>query len=333
MMTTNKFEFALSLNLIVLTAALLVGVSQAQNSPTDFLSAHNNARANVSVGAMTWDATVAKYAQDYADLRKADCQLVHSTGGSYGENIAWSSSSNFTGVAAVNLWVAEKAFYSYPANTCQSGKVCGHYTQVVWRNSIRLGCGRVTCNNGGTFIICSYDPREFASMGRFSHMKLGSSVPRMSLLIVTMSLLIQTSQASPRPYDYLKGHNDARANVGVAPLVWNKTVAAYAREYASKRSADCNLIHSEGPYGENIAMGPGGGPFPVKYAVIMWLSEGRNYDYASNSCRGPGCGHYTQVVWRNSIHLGCAKVICDNGGTFIICSYDPPGNYIGERPY
>ncbi|KAI3904722.1 hypothetical protein MKW92_038341 [Papaver armeniacum] len=173
-------------------------------------------------------------------------------------------------------------------------------------------------------------------MGRFSHMKLGSSsVSVMSLLIIiTMSLLIRTSQASPVPYDYLKGHNDARAIVGVAPLVWNETVADYARDYANERAADCNLIHSGGPYGENIAMGSSGWPFPVKYAVVMWVSEESDYDYASNSCRSDkACLHYTQVVWRNTIYLGCAKVICDNGGTFITCSYDPPGNYDGERPY
>ncbi|KAI3930072.1 hypothetical protein MKX01_020742 [Papaver californicum] len=157
-MNTNKFAFSVALNLIVLVAALLVGVSQAQNSAADYLNAHNTARANVGVVAMTWDATVEEYAQDYANLRAADCKLQHS-GGKYGENIAWSSSLTFSGVSAVNLWVAEKAYYSYPANTCQAGKVCGHYTQVIWKNSIRLGCGRANCtSNSGTFIVCSYDP-------------------------------------------------------------------------------------------------------------------------------------------------------------------------------
>ncbi|KAI3830459.1 hypothetical protein MKX03_018149 [Papaver bracteatum] len=176
-------------------------------------------------------------------------------------------------------------------------------------------------------------------MGRLRHMKLGSSsISVMSLLIITMSsLLIHTSQASPTPRDFLMtliNHNLARAHVGVAPIVWNEKVAAYARDYANKRAADCNLIHSMGPYGENLAMGPRGGPFVVKDAVTMWVGEENDYNYASNSCRQKkGCGHYTQVIWRKSVHVGCARVICHNGGTFIICSYDPPGNIIGQRPY
>ena len=56
------------------------------------------------------------------------------------------------------MWVAEKNDYDYPSNTCAAGKVCGHYTQVVWRNSVNLGCGRVQCANGWAYVICSYDP-------------------------------------------------------------------------------------------------------------------------------------------------------------------------------
>ncbi|KAK9988771.1 hypothetical protein SO802_029010 [Lithocarpus litseifolius] len=105
---------------------------------------------------MTWDANLATFAQNYANQHKGDCRLVHS-GGPYGENLA-GSTGDLTGTAAVNLWVAEKSQYNYNSNSCVGG-VCGHYTQVVWRNSVRLGCAKVRCNNGGTFIGCNYDPR------------------------------------------------------------------------------------------------------------------------------------------------------------------------------
>ena len=29
-----------------------------------------------------------------------------------------------------------------------------HYTQIVWKNSVRMGCAKVRCNNGQTFITC-----------------------------------------------------------------------------------------------------------------------------------------------------------------------------------
>ncbi|XP_074286032.1 pathogenesis-related protein 1C-like [Silene latifolia] len=136
----------------------LLQICHAQNSPQDYVNAHNTARAAVGVGNIAWDNTVAAYAQNYANQRMGDCALVHS-GGQYGENLAWGSGNSLTGTAAVQLWVNEKADYDYNSNTCAPGKVCGHYTQVVWANSVRLGCASVQCNNnGGVFVICSYDP-------------------------------------------------------------------------------------------------------------------------------------------------------------------------------
>ncbi|KAK7856648.1 basic form of pathogenesis-related protein 1 [Quercus suber] len=65
----------------------------------------------------------------------------------------------------------------------------------------------------------------------------------------------------------------------------------------------------------------------------LWVAEKNCYDYNRNTCVGGQCLHYTQVVWRNSVRLGCARVQCNNGWWFVTCSYDPPGNYDGQRPY
>ncbi|KAL2537290.1 CAP superfamily protein [Forsythia ovata] len=141
--------------------------------------------------------------------------------------------------------------------------------------------------------------------------------------------LLDLPQNSPQ--DFLSTHNEARAQVGVPPLVWNDTVAAYALNYANERRADCELAHSEGPYGENLA--EGWGKLAAGDAVSLWVGERSCYEYDSNSCVDGECLHYTQVVWRDSVHLGCARVQCSNGWLFVICNYDPPGNYIGQRPY
>ncbi|KAD5317938.1 hypothetical protein R6Q59_033267 [Mikania micrantha] len=150
----ESFTFAL---ICFLTSLAMLPITHAQNSQQDYLDAHNAARAQVSVGNMVWNTTVAAYAQSYANQRIGDCNMVHS-GGPYGENLA-EGSGTFTGTAAVNLWVNEKTYYDYTTNTCASGHTCGHYTQVVWRNSVQLGCARVQCtNNGWWFVICSYYP-------------------------------------------------------------------------------------------------------------------------------------------------------------------------------
>ncbi|KAH7569359.1 hypothetical protein JRO89_XS06G0150700 [Xanthoceras sorbifolium] len=39
------------------------------------------------------------------------------------------------------------------------------------------------------------------------------------------------------------------------------------------------------------------------------------------------------IVWRNTRKIGCARIVCDDGDVFMTCNYDPPGNYVGEKPY
>ena len=36
--------------------------------------------------------------------------------------------------------------------------VVGHYTQVVWTSSVRLGCGISGLPSGGTMVVCQYGP-------------------------------------------------------------------------------------------------------------------------------------------------------------------------------
>ncbi|KFK35951.1 hypothetical protein AALP_AA4G059500 [Arabis alpina] len=149
----NTFK---TLSLLIVAVSFLVIAINAQNTIQDYLNTHNNARSLVGVPNLVWDAALANYALTYANSRKADCNLVHSNG-PYGENLAKGSSATFSGVSAVNLWVAEKPYYSYTANSCTGGKQCLHYTQVVWRRSVKVGCARVQCNNTWWFVTCNYN--------------------------------------------------------------------------------------------------------------------------------------------------------------------------------
>ncbi|TXG54067.1 hypothetical protein EZV62_019323 [Acer yangbiense] len=154
----------------------------------------------------------------------------------------------------------------------------------------------------------------------------------LSLGYVLGLALIHPTYAQDSPRDFLNAHNAARAEMGVRNLTWNNTVASYAQNYANQRMGDCKLVHSGGPYGENLAGSTGN--LSGKAAVGLWVSEKADYDTITSTCRDDKvCGNYTQVVWQDSKYLGCGAVQCKNGGSFICCNYDPPGNFLGSRPF
>ncbi|KAL6880391.1 hypothetical protein ACP4OV_011956 [Aristida adscensionis] len=168
------------------------------------------------------------------------------------------------------------------------------------------------------------------------------SSPKLAWLGVALAMAAAAAVAPPcaaqnSAQDFVDLHNAARAEVGVGPVSWDETVAAYAESYARQHAGDCKLVHSGGPYGENLYGAAGvGTQWTAKDAVDAWVGEKQYYHHDGNSCSAPegqSCLHYTQVVWRDSTKIGCARVVCNDNGIFIICSYSPPGNYAGQSPY
>ena len=134
-------------------------------------------------------------------------------------------------------------------------------------------------------------------------------------------------------------HNKVRADVGVGPVTWSKELAIYAQEWANHlASTNCSLQHRppsgkwKREYGENLFMGTVG-YFGVADAVRSWESEKRYYrGQTLDHSNWYNSGHYTQMVWKESQQIGCAKAEC-NGNLIIVCNYDPPGNVLGQKPY
>ncbi|GLJ27033.1 hypothetical protein SUGI_0529950 [Cryptomeria japonica] len=137
------------------------------------------------------------------------------------------------------------------------------------------------------------------------------------LLLLLFSLQLCSAQDLQK--QFLDPHNRARSHVGVRPLVWDSTLAAYAQNYANQRKADCAWKHSGGPYGENLFWGRGK-EFSPADAVGSWVNQKQYYNYA-------------QVVSRSAQKVGCAHVKCKNDAIFIICNYNPPGNVIAQMPH
>ena len=131
--------------------------------------------------------------------------------------------------------------------------------------------------------------------------------------------------------ELLLAHNQVRARVGVPPLAWSAELASYAQEWAERLIERREFGHRPvTPLGENLFAISGGVSSPRK-VVGVWAAEGKDYNYRTNRCRGV-CGHYTQIVWRETRQVGCG--VARGGGREVwVCNYDPPGNWDGRRPY
>lgn len=158
------------------------------------------------------------------------------------------------------------------------------------------------------------------------------------LLLLTGCLDFGTESARTDVSRLLDAHNQVRADAmprpepALEPLSWSAELAQGAQDWADA----CVFEHSEGTWGENLYASSESVLSPV--VVSAWASEAADYDLESGDCDGQ-CGHYTQLVWRDTARVGCGAAWCDtlfsggSGGELWVCRYDPPGNWIGERPY
>lgn len=147
-------------------------------------------------------------------------------------------------------------------------------------------------------------------------------------------------------------HNATRQAVGVTePMRWSNKLANYAQEWSDHLAFKnaCNMAHrstlgfKRESYGENIYWAS-----PLRWSdgrtevqtvnasdvARAWAEEKPDYNYASNSCQpGKQCGHYTQMVWRDSTEVGCGMTLCPDKAQIWVCNYNPPGNWVGQKPY
>jgi uncharacterized protein YkwD len=119
------------------------------------IDAHNRVRAKHCAPPLHWSAKVAASAQAWAShLRDRGCGLGHS-GGEYGENLAAATAGMLDAAAVVAMWYDEIKHYSFHSGGFSMKT--GHFTQVVWRETTTLGCGRTQCK-GLDLWVCQYDP-------------------------------------------------------------------------------------------------------------------------------------------------------------------------------
>ncbi|KAK6140325.1 hypothetical protein DH2020_025920 [Rehmannia glutinosa] len=131
----------------------------------EYLRAHNDLRRRVGVPPLVWDPILTAAAHGWAEQRRRDCNYRYHSTNKYGENIYWMSYKEFDPTDAVQYWFNEYKLYDRTANACRcrpeiAGCECGHYLNVVWSTTRRVGCsGAVYCDNQkGVYVVCNYDP-------------------------------------------------------------------------------------------------------------------------------------------------------------------------------
>ncbi|XP_037617514.1 cysteine-rich venom protein TEL1-like [Sebastes umbrosus] len=180
-MATYTFTFLCALGVFAASAFGSRLVS-AGGSSTEFskvpvnanhiVNKHNALRRGVQPTAsnmleMSWSSEAAANAQKWAN----SCSMNHSPASSReistsgcGENLYMSSFEN-TWENAIQSWYDEVKDYRYGVGSTNGG-VIGHYTQVVWYRSNKVGCGVAICPNASYkyFYVCQYCPAGNSDM-------------------------------------------------------------------------------------------------------------------------------------------------------------------------
>lgn len=155
---------------ILLVGMIFCGyISHAQNGLTSeearaVLEHHNKVRRDVGSPPLQWSDRLSAFAQRWAEkLAKDGCDMEHRprTGEwaqQYGENIFWGSADSYTPLDASESWYEEIADYRYGVLDYNNWYKTGHYTQMVWNTTTKMGMGKAYCAGGEVIIVANYDP-------------------------------------------------------------------------------------------------------------------------------------------------------------------------------
>jgi pathogenesis-related protein 1 len=126
---------------------------------------HNTVRKEVGVPPVEWSPELAAFAQEWANyIASTGCAMQHRPrdGGKwsqkYGENVFWGMGKTYTVLDAGKMWYGEKKFWKGGKLNGKNWSKTGHYTQMVWSKTTKIGLGKAVCKNGATVIVGNYDP-------------------------------------------------------------------------------------------------------------------------------------------------------------------------------
>ena len=121
---------------------------------------------------MTWSESVAAGARNWSQFLLQNQSFIHDNSHDFGENLGFisfspsrpvcinaSQSSCFRCSPIVEAWYNEISNYNFSYGVpIDPTKQWLHFTQVVWRRSLRLGVG-VASGGSAHYVVARYDPR------------------------------------------------------------------------------------------------------------------------------------------------------------------------------
>ncbi|KAJ5904076.1 hypothetical protein N7504_006459 [Penicillium tannophilum] len=194
-------------------------------------------------------------------------------------------------------------------------------------------------------------PTEAASTSYWSTawtstMEASSSAPSSTLATSTSTSSASSATASAtNAYQQavLYNHNIHRSNHSVSSLEWSADLESSAQTLAARCTYEHDTSIDGGGYGQNIGYGVEASEVGVMITNLMYNDEieffptpyGESDPSMSDFDKW---GHFSQIVWKATTHVGCATVVCDPLGNvdssealpFTVCNYSPVGNVGGE---
>jgi hypothetical protein len=159
--------FGRFLSLLVLAAcvpALSGNLGRLDRFEERALAVHNRERAALHIPPLSWDDNLAREAQAWARHLARSGMLDHSpddpkNADPEGENLWAGTIDRMSVEQMIGDWIAEKQLFKpgiFPNNS-RTGNFddVGHYTQVMWRNTHKVGCA-VASGEGFEFLVCRY---------------------------------------------------------------------------------------------------------------------------------------------------------------------------------
>ena len=147
-------KYALAAGLLMIAAPAL-----ADDFRDQMLQTHNDERALAGEPPLKWDPILAAHAAGWAEYLAGIGRLEHDRGSGEGENLWMGGAGAYKAHAMVEDWIGEKVNFDYGTfpyvSRTHSWHDIGHYTQIIWRHTDRLGCAMATADDWD-YLVCRY---------------------------------------------------------------------------------------------------------------------------------------------------------------------------------